>query len=47
MKDDICPCGITTSFNFQTIKQVLLMEVHHQEPHAMTFARILPKGIFF
>jgi hypothetical protein len=44
MKDNICPCGITTSFKFQTIKQVLLMEVHHQELHAMTFARILPKG---
>jgi hypothetical protein len=35
---------VTTSFNLQTIKQIFFMEVHQQEPHAMTFARILPKG---
>jgi hypothetical protein len=35
---------VTTSFNLQTIKQFFIMEVHQQEPHAMTFARILPKG---
>jgi hypothetical protein len=34
---------ITISYNLQTIKELFFMEVH-QEPHAMIFARILPKG---